>query len=500
MAAVTSSRRCYILSASIFLLVLFLSTARYTDVSIPVPRPQQEAPKPPEKPAPEGPNLAQTPACIPELQTLKNPEYRLNPNINYVRRCIKPKFDDTITRQDRGDGRYVDKVVNVSGNLITEKIPVNLESCETLKSISCDTLELPVQRPYPEKKFDHLLFSVATTYKRLRESLSTFEHWLSHTGAALIALVVDQPEAGKPLNLDFQALVQEYADAGIKMKIVMPHDPRHTVPQSHMMMIQDMLDYIDAENTTTQWLGVLDDDTFFPSLHALSDVLAQYDHTVPAYLGAISENLNQAAIGLGAFGGAGIFLSVPLARQIAPFLESCLTERGGDMQIMECIHNNTPTRLQQVQGLQQQDFHGDPSGFFESGWRFISLHHFKSWYFAPVKEMAAVVDVCGDCFLQRYSFDDNTVLANGYSISIYPNGYPDLTRMEGTWDKAEENRRFQWSLGPLRPRMSPENKQQYRLVDAFRDANGALRQIFVRRGNPERHEVDEVIDFIWKVD
>lgn len=496
-SGIASSRRCYILSASIFLLILFLSTARYSDVSIPVPKPQ-EAPNAPEKPAPV--DLTQTPGCIPELQTLKNPEYKLSHNVNYVRRCIKPKFDDTITRQDRGDGRYVDKVVNMRGNLITEKTPVNLEACDNIKSISCETLELPVQRPYPEKKFDHLLFSVATTYERLRQSLPTFEHWLSHTDAALIALIVDKPEPGKPLNLDFQRLVQEYNNAGIKLKIVMPHDPNHTVPQSHMMMIKDMLDYIDAENTTTRWLGVLDDDTFFPSLYALSDTLARYDHTVPAYLGAISENLNQAAIGLGAFGGAGIFLSVPLARQIAPFLESCLSERGGDMQIMECIHNNTPTRLQQVTGLQQQDFRGDPSGFFESGWRFLSLHHFKSWYQAPVKQMAAVVPICGDCFLQRYSFDDQTVLANGYSISVYPNGFPDLTRMEGTWDKADENRRFQWSLGPLRSRMSPENKQQYRLVDAFTVENGALRQIFVRRGNPEKHEVDEVIDFLWKLD
>ncbi|KAL1994906.1 hypothetical protein VTN49DRAFT_1093 [Thermomyces lanuginosus] len=533
-----SRRRFYILSVAIILASLFFFSTRLQYASL-QPLSVQPHEEPPEKAQENPPKLQEgsnnpqgglggssnpqggpsnpqeglssseqkqvvvSPRCS-ELR-FEDPDIKLSPRINYNRRCIKPKFDDSIARYDRGDGRFIDRVVNLTGPLITEKTPVNLEACDFPEFTACDdAIELPVQRPYPEKKFDEFIFGVATTYERLEMSIPQFKHWLADTGAPLVGLVIDKEDEVQSKNLDFSRLVQAYADAGMTLKIARPHGPDHTVEQSHMMVIRDMLAHIDAEGNAsgTRWLGVLDDDTFFPSLYPLLETLSHYDHTVPTYLGAVSEHLELSRIGGpgAAYGGAGIFLSVPLAHEISPHLDSCLTKRGGDMQIMECIHDHSHARLFPVVGLQQTDMAQDLSGFFESGWRYLSFHHWKSWFHEPVEKQAAVVHLCGDCYLQRYTFEDNAVLTNGYSINVYPKGFPDFSRIEGTWENAiGERRLFQWSMGPLRPPMSKEDKKQYKLLEAFTTEDGTFRQIFVHKGDQERQEVDEVIDLVWQL-
>ncbi|KAL1975551.1 hypothetical protein VTN31DRAFT_3943 [Thermomyces dupontii] len=491
-------QRCFVVLAVAFALFLFLSTARILHVSIAASSPE-EAWKDPKF----------YPVCsLPELQTLKNSKVKLGREFNYVRRCINPRYDDSISRYDRGDGLFVDTVVNVSRPLIMDKVTVNMEACDPIESIPCEPIELPMQRPYREMRHDQFIFGVATTYKRLEESKAMFRHWLSNSGAPLIALIVDEPGDGRPRKSDLgKRLVRDYADAGITLKIVEPPDGSPTQLHPHAMMIVDMLDYIDGEGdrSAARWLGIVDNDTFFPSLSALRQAFSPFDPLVPTYLGAGTEydELNNTVIKK-AFHGAGTFLSVPLARQIAPHLESCSGHHGGDMQIMDCVHNHTQARLTHVQGLQQQDLRGDVSGFYESGWRLLSLHHWNSWYEAPVAQMAAVVPLCGDCFLQRYAFSDNAVLANGYSVSVYPNGLPDLTRMEATWEdaahaSAPDGEVSQSSLGPLREKMSDTDKLSYRLVDAYITPDWDFRQIFVRRGDSEKQEVDEVIDLLWRL-
>ena len=514
-----SGRKSYFLSVAVLLAILLFFSMRLQHASVrPLsteaqrnpskaqdhpPKAQEHLPKPQDSYSSSEADPVVNPAC-PELR-LENPDIKLSRKINYVRRCIKPKYDDGVARYDRGDGRFIDKIVNVRGPLMTEKTPVNLEECDFAEFTSCDDIiELPVQRPYPEREFGEFVFGVATTYERLEKSIPQFKHWLGDSGAPLIALVIDKEDEIQSNTLDFPRLARKYADAGMTVKIARPHGMDHSVEKSHMMVIRDMLAHIDAEGNAsgTLWLGVIDDDTFFPSLYALSEALSHYDHTVPAYLGAVSEHLELSTIGGpgAAYGGAGIFLSVPLAREIAPHLDSCLSGRGGDMQIMDCIYDHSHARLLPVVGLQQTDMAGDMSGFFESGWRYLSLHHWKSWFHEPVEKQAAVVNICGDCYLQRFSFEDNAVLTNGYSISVYPHGYPDFTRIEGTWQHAlSDNRLFQWSMGPLRPPISKEDKLSYKLVEAFTTEDGMFRQIFVRKGDQERNEIDEVVDLLWKV-
>ncbi len=95
---------------------------------------------------------------------------------------------------------------------------------------------------------------------------------------------------------------------------------------------------------------------------------------------------------------------------------------GGDGMMRDCVYAHSRAHLTVLEGLYQHDYKHDASGFYESGVRPVSLHHWKSWYHEPIPKMATAANLCGDCFLQRYRFDNNFLVANGYSITQYPEG------------------------------------------------------------------------------
>lgn len=439
-------------------------------------------------------------SCAAELNHLKS--LHLTSTIKHSRRCVRPLSSDGVDR---------DVVSNISSHLITRKATLDLnDACDIdFDAIPCDPLALPVPPAYPRSQgqFTHLIFGVATTVARLLDSKPYFAHWLSNSGSTLICLVADDPDELE--DADLTALEAEYRAEGMNLTLVPKHRSEHSPEQSHVMVIRNMVERALATGTETHWLGILDDDTFFPSLHTLASTFAHYDHTKPQYLGQTTESANSLLMGiLGGFGGAGIFLSLPLAQQLEPHLESCLEEfasRGGDMQIMSCIHAHSSAKLKMVDGLYQMDIMGDPAGFYESSRRVLSLHHWKSWHWAPVDKMAAITRFCGGCLLQRFAFPGGenealTVLNNGYSINIYRadlEEFPDLSMTEQTWDGGEDGS-FQWSLGPLRPKVDLEKKKSYWLETAVPGDNGTLTQVYVHRGNREQGEDDEVVELVWQ--
>ena len=439
-------------------------------------------------------------SCAAELNHLKSLE--LTGTIKHSRRCVRPLSSAGVDR---------DIVANISSQLLTKKGTLELSDACTIKvdAIPCDPLELPVPPAYPRNQgqFTHLTFGVATTFARLLDSKHSFAHWLSDSGSTLIGLLNDDSE--ELGNLDPTALEEEYKAEGMNLILVPKHRAEHTNEQSHVMIIRDMLQHARTRETETRWFGIIDDDTFFPSLHALESAFTHYDHTKPQYLGQTTENARILPIGiLGGFGGAGIFLSLPLAELLEPHLKSCLESfpnRGGDMQVMSCIYAHSFAKLKMVDGLYQMDIMGDTAGFYESSRRVLSLHHWKSWHWSPVDKMAAITKVCGGCFLQRFAFlgDDGealTVLNNGYSINTYSADLaeiPDLSLTEQTWDGGEDGA-YQWSLGPLRPKVDKEKKKSYWLETAVAGENGALTQVYVHRGNRNQGEYDEVIELVWQ--
>ncbi|KLU92371.1 hypothetical protein MAPG_11317 [Magnaporthiopsis poae ATCC 64411] len=424
----------------------------------------------------------------------------LSEEILYTRRCIKPVFDDAPHPLSRG------AVGEIQQPLIDTQVAVNLSSpCFHEGTLpSCAPIALRVPPPYPKRTYPHLIFGISTTYNRLRESLPVFSHWLSASGALLVAVVVDAddaPEGKSKTPRDLQALERLYQDSDMRLHCVKTRNSSLTVDQNHFTVILDMLEAVTPQ---TKWLGLLDDDTFFPSLYNLDRALSLHNAEESTWLGALSEDLEAVRNwGIMAFGGAGVFLSVPLARELAPHVDDCLASARrstGDVILADCVFGRTHTKLTTVEGLHQHDLMGDMAGFYESGPRpLLSVHHWKSWYREPVDRMAAVADVCGDCFLQRWRFGADTLLANGYSIARYIDGLDgiDLSRTEVTWVSPDgSNDNFAWSLGPFRDRVPDGHKKTYKVLDAVR-GGGRLRQLYVYRGNQELGEKDEVVELVW---
>lgn len=427
--------------------------------------------------------------CIPQIEYLKRPELMLSEKIVYSRRCIRPVWREEVDRDD---------IANVTRPLITHKIPVDLKACSHIEFVPCDHMTLEVPYPYPEENYTQFLFGVATTYERLSESKLSFTPWLAGTGAQLIAIVTDSTP-GSAAERNLTGLQAEFRAVNVSATLMRPARHEHGTSQLHFAMLSDLVERV---TPSTQWIGLLDDDTFFPSLAPLAKELTRHDHTRPAYLGALSEDFQAVrTFGYMAYGGAGVFLSVPLARQLAPHVDSCIASASldeGDVILRDCVYQHSRAKLTQVPGLFQQDTHMDASGFFESGPRVISLHHWKSWYRAPVVAMAMVAGMCGDCFLQRWRFGNDTVLTNGFSISVYRDGLEavDLARVEGTWDSADQE--YDFSIGPVRRKMDRDEKKSYRLVDAEVPGGGAFRQLYVYKGDAEKEEPDEVVELLWE--
>lgn len=421
--------------------------------------------------------------CIPEIEFLRRQEMELTDSVIYSRRCVKPRFSKNVDR---------DAVTKLDGPLITQKTDINLTSCSGVQSLPCEELPITVSAPYPEQTYGHFVFGVATYYDRMILMLSNFEHWLAGSDALLVAVIVDYE------GRDLSDLENLYAAYNMRLKTA-NGNPRLTIDQNHFVMLRPVVQNITPE---TKWVGILDDDTFFPSLYALDDAFKAYDHTKEMWLGQLSEDFYSVqSWGFMAFGGAGVFLSVPLAQKLEPSIEQCLEEASlpsGDGMLRDCVYYHSKTKLTLVPGLYQQDMRGDLSGFFEAGLRPLSLHHWMSWYNEPVAKIAQVTKICGDCFLQRFQFGDDTLFSNGYSVAMYRKGVDKLNLdwMEATWN--QHGPEFDFSVGPLRTALKKDRKRSYTLKDVEWLEDGSLRQVYVYKADWKSGEtMDEVFELLW---
>ncbi|KAI1799613.1 glycosyltransferase family 31 protein [Daldinia bambusicola] len=415
----------------------------------------------------------------------------LTQRVHYIRRYIKPLFSDTVDRDD---------IANITEPLIKGETEIDLYQCGDVAIPQSEPIELVVPKPYPKATFAHLMFGIATDYKRLNDSITPFSHWIAGTGAKLVALVTDAKEKSTE---DMEKLQRAFEAADIDITLVKPISSDFSTSQNHFAVLTNMLHHDSPE---IQWYGLIDDDTFFPDLKPLSDSLATLDHNVDAYVGALSEDFSSVRIfGFMAYGGAGAYLSAPLARKLGDQALQCIhdaTAKEGDTILRDCVYSNSKAKLTMLPGLYQQDLRDDVSGFFEGGLKPLNLHHWKSWYKAPVEKMAKAAKFCGYCFLQRWRFGNDTVFSNGFSIVEYADGVKsvDLQLMEGTWNKGD-SKDFDFSLGPLRQPYSADQKKSYRLRGAELTENGDLRQLYVRSGNSSKDEGDEldsVIELVWQ--
>lgn len=343
-------------------------------------------------------------------------------------------------------------------------------------------------------------FGMATDTTRIfGQALPQIMHWLNDTGAQLHILA--------PPSDDNSIAEEELRDLGLNVTITtnkMPYAKRY------FSILKSLYEH---RTPSTKWLVYMDDDTFIPSLpHLISHFQKHYDSADQVMVAAISDNMNQVReVGLIPFGGGGIFLSVPLAAALLKpgVFAKCLENNVdfGDQIVNDCLNNHSKVRPTWDLGLNQMDIHGDVSGIFESGRRMLTMHHWKTWYTVDVPSIANVSKACGsECVLQRWQFDNDVVLSNGYSIAEYFGGIAgedgveegegvDLGTVERTW--TNNNLESLHHIGPLRDPLKAGWKRQYRMVETVMDESGkGMRQTYIEAAGKES-VVDRVVELLW---
>jgi hypothetical protein len=240
----------------------------------------------------------------------------------------------------------------------------------------------------------------------------------------------------------------------------------------------------------------------------------RYDASVPTWVGTLSEDFTQVMnIGWMAFGGAGIFVSIPLAEIVAKHAGECLAAAGdydgGDFILSTCIMKHSAAKLNLDNDLYQLDVRGNPQGIMESGLAPTSLHHLYTWVWAPAEPMTPVTTICGqECLLYRWQFSDRMMLTNGFSIvrlkedidmSIWTTGGIEKTwNLESDGEAFRMNRHFEHKLSNLRPLLKEDiEKESYRLEKSYIQDDGSVQQIYIKRGHPDKGKVDRVLELIW---
>ena len=484
-----------LLSLSSIVLVAHLYSTKGTPSSDWIP-PEIKDRLPPQlvsKPLPPTPDVG----CATRIDWLDRND-RQSP-FNYARR-------DIIVRPDPESKRSL--MTKVKEPLFPTYQTVDLSANSTFTLRHCAeplVLKVPLYSKEPPDA-SNLILGIQTTLQRLEDTIETLARWLPKTGARLF-VIVKETEDVEADQAAIKALEAKMRAQDLDVTLVPPFKGDN-FSQRYFSLVKILYK---NRNEKTEWIGIIDDDTFFPSMHSLLDMLGQRDPQGQHYLGALSEDWwSVTTYGFMGFGGAGVFLSVPLAEIIDQNYEKCKISSGttaGDIRVKECIYSSTNTKLTHIPELHQVDFHGDKSGYYESGHQPLSLHHWKDWSVDDkdflLAKMHLVSDVCGDCFMQRWQFGDDTVLSNGFSIAKYPRGNLkslDMTKMEATWDpgaqvEGSSNHGFDHSLEPVRPKLDASEKVQHLLLEAAA-LDGGVRQTYLYKGTDGN--LDTVLDLFWK--
>ncbi|KAL2205918.1 hypothetical protein CC79DRAFT_1342673 [Sarocladium strictum] len=393
--------------------------------------------------------------------------------------------------------------------------------------IQCDSpLEVDVTTSGTPSTVDASLFmfGVSTTYARLMNTETTpmeeWRFWLTDghrrsNGGKLILTLLDATDA------QLQEVANILTDAGVDVDV---YHSESSLPMAVRYFNLIPILYNHTEAIYKNWLVLCDDDTFFPYMHKLVDTFRAFDATVPMYVGTLSEDVfSVERHGSQAFGGGGIFLSLPMANIITDLYDSCTTrdkvhesDTGwgpqGDILLRKCIYENTDVRLKTIWDLWQLDIMGDGAGFYEWGKQPLSIHHYRGgdWTSAKPVEFTKIAHICGeDCSLQRFMTQDG-FLISGHSVAYYPEGTGfDWDMVERTMEAMPKDKgwNLDFMFGPQRPSLSRTGKKvAWDLQESKLQNDGSVLQTYTRRWDDWRwmypddspmSNLDGILELVW---
>jgi hypothetical protein len=444
-------------------------------------------------------------------EVLKN--NTIGPEISFASRTLKyvpdakERLSMTEVDQDLFPEKFVDIKVDAKTPLPSGS-PLNVHVKEVLRPGAADA--------------SSLIIGVSTTFDRFNSKKSgpikEWTRWLTDgkgnsNGAGLILALFNTTET------EIDHAYERLTSAGINATVV-ASNPALDMAGRYVDLVQML--YNHPTRNQRKYFVLADDDTFFPYMSKLLHTLkTKYDPAKPYYIGTFTERVdwmlsNHAPM---AYGGGGIFLTAPVARQIVKL--PCLQrEEGGgyvvggdqgDRVLYNCLHKYTEITLTYQPLLNQEDQFGDPSGFYESGRQHLSLHHYKSWHHIEPAKMHQVADACGeDCVMQRFQFKDNFIVSNGYSVNEYPKGIDfDPEHMEATFDLPGDDIQdvvHSYAFGELRKKLTGTGrKRSWELLDARTEKEGRVVQVYLKRRGDDRWvaegevkpELDSIVVLTW---
>ncbi|PHH72659.1 hypothetical protein CDD83_4901 [Cordyceps sp. RAO-2017] len=443
--------------------------------------------------------------------------YDVDGRFDYLSRTIR-------FRRTQGLGRktmtVLPQALFAAANTLTVDVDGELDAA-AVEGASSEPLqvEVPVSGLPSTVDASDFMFGISTTYQRLSESradiVSDWQYWLTDgrgvsNGAKLFLTLL---EASDEQLRDARALLR---DAGIDASVDRSDD--RDMPVRYLNLVPHL--YRQEAARRRRWLVLCDDDTFFPSMHGLARRLASFDHARELYIGTLSEDVGAVERhGSQAFGGAGVFLSLPMARRISESIGRCASRDKveaagwqGDKLLRNCIYENSDTRLVLLPDLWQLDFRGDAAGFYEWGRKPLSLHHYRGggWHTARPAQFSKIAYACGeDCILQRFQTADHFILA-GHSVAHYPAGVTfDTSQVERTFEPLHETSwNFDFVFGPQRPPLKKSgHKISWEIQRSELRPDGSVLQTYLRKkdhvrwqgaDNRQMGELDSIIELVWQ--
>ncbi|KAH7310759.1 hypothetical protein B0I35DRAFT_439649 [Stachybotrys elegans] len=479
-----------------------------------------------------------------------NTTHGASPATNHALDCKidAQKLSDIKARYEMGDQieylkRYVQftrtPIARHSYTRLDQKLLPGSAAQDGFRVLDLSTMEShdekcedPLQVSVPESKFpadadlSDFLFAISTTFDRLRDptTIREWAYWLTDghgrsNGGKLLLRLRDAAES------ELTDTARRLDELGIDAEVSgwgSAHNQEMAV--SYVGQVPFMFSH--ASSSERKWFVLCDDDTFFTAASALAARFKEFDHTKPLYIGTLSEDMVAVRThGSQAFGGGGVFLSRPLVKTIFSVYESCVTPEKvqesnsgwgaqGDILLRKCIYENTDIRLTHLPQLWQLDLAGDATGFYESGIKPFSVHHFKSgelWHTAYPLSTTKIAHTCGeDCPYMRFLTADGFVISNGFSVAQYPEGVNfDLDQVEATFHSLADPQgwNFDYTFGPQRLCLHRTGKKlAWELRESEILEDGSVSQVYIRKKDDARwtnrdgqplKALDGVIELVW---
>ncbi|KAJ3473785.1 hypothetical protein NLG97_g10134 [Lecanicillium saksenae] len=262
-------------------------------------------------------------ASADHLSEIKS-RYNLDDRFQYMKRYV---------RFTRTKGLERKSMTKLDQNLLPHEFQFKAVDVRHNKAME-DECMAPLEVPVPKSGLPRtvnasdFIFGVSTTYNRFMSTetspINEWTFWLTDgngqsNGGKLVLMLLDATDE------QLQEVANILGDVNIDADIY-HSDSRLEMAVRYLTLVPTL--YTHPEARHKKWLVTCDDDTFFPSMHGLINKMSSMNHRREMYVGTLSEDVGAIERhGSQAFGGGGVFLSLPLAKRITELYSSCTSNQ-----------------------------------------------------------------------------------------------------------------------------------------------------------------------------